>query len=85
MNIHIGCAYNVGKSWKNYDCTPTSRIEKIPIIGNFIKIKLYKRRFPKEVINLPYRINIDTGCFFSGKLSSVCLNDNNNERKFIYS
>ena len=39
----------------------------------------------KEVINLPYRINIDTGCFFSGKLSSVCLNDNNNERKFIYS
>ena len=39
----------------------------------------------KEVINLPYRINIDTGCFFSGKLSSVCLNDDNNERKFIYS
>ena len=39
----------------------------------------------KEVISLPYRINIDTGCFFSGKLSSVCLNDDNNERKFIYS
>ena len=39
----------------------------------------------KEVIDFPYRINIDTGCFFSGKLSSVCLNDNNNERKFIYS
>ena len=39
----------------------------------------------KEVINFPYRINIDTGCFFSGKLSCVCLNDNNNERKFIYS
>ena len=34
MNIHIGCGYAVGKSWKNYDCTPTSRIEKIPILEN---------------------------------------------------
>ena len=30
-NIHIGCGYTVGKSWKNYDVTPTSRFEKIPI------------------------------------------------------
>ena len=48
MNIHIGCGYAVGKSWKNYDCTPTSRIEKIPIIGKFININ--ERRFPKEVM-----------------------------------
>ena len=48
MNIHIGCAYTVGKSWKNYDCTPTSRIEKIPIIGKFININ--EKRFPKEVM-----------------------------------
>ena len=39
----------------------------------------------KEVINFPYRINIDTGCFFSGKLSCVHLNDQNNKREFIYS
>ena len=48
MNIHIGCAYTVGKSWKNYDCTPTSRIEKIPIIGKFININ--EKRFPKEIM-----------------------------------
>ena len=48
MNINIGCAYTAGKSWKNYDCTPTSRIEKFPIIGKFININ--EKRFPKEVM-----------------------------------
>ena len=37
----------------------------------------------KNVVNFPYRINIDTGCYFSGKLSCVCLNDINDERNFI--
>ena len=48
MNIHIGCGYTIGKSWKNYDCTQTSRFEKIPIIGKFFNIN--KKRFPKEVL-----------------------------------
>ena len=39
----------------------------------------------KDVINFPYRINIDTGCFFSGKLSCVCISDKNKKREFIYS
>ena len=51
----------------------------------FEKIIVHGHTPEKEVVNFPYRINIDTGCFFSGKLSSVCLNDKNNERKFIYS
>jgi serine/threonine protein phosphatase 1 len=33
--------------------------------------------------NNPYRINIDTGCYFSGKLTAVCLNDLNDSRRFI--
>ena len=48
MNINIGCGYTVGKSWKNYDCTPTAKFEKIPIIGKLININ--EKRFPKEVI-----------------------------------
>ena len=36
-----------------------------------------------NIINNPYRINIDTGCYFSGKLSSVCLSDVNDSRIFI--
>ena len=37
----------------------------------------------KDVINHPYRINIDTGCYFSGKLTCVRLNDHNDDRFFI--
>ena len=39
----------------------------------------------KKIVNYPYRINIDTGCFFSGKLSCVNLNDFDGKRDFIYS
>ena len=51
----------------------------------FEKIVVHGHTPEKEVVNFPYRINIDTGCFFSRKLSCVCLNHKNNERKFIYS
>ena len=49
------------------------------------KIIVHGHTPEKDVINFPYRINVDTGCFFSRKLSCVCLNDENKERKFIYS
>ena len=51
----------------------------------FKQIIIHGHTPEKEVISLPYRINIDTGCFFSGKLSCVCLNDKNKKREFIYS
>ena len=59
--------------------------EKIDAVCKFEKIIVHGHTPENDIINFPYRINIDTGCFFSGKLSCVCLNDNNNERKFIYS
>ena len=49
------------------------------------KIIIHGHTPQKEIINFPYRISIDTGCFFSGKLSCVHLNDSNEQRKFIYS
>ena len=39
----------------------------------------------KKLLIFPYRINVDTGSFFSGKLSCVCVNDKNKKREFIYS
>ena len=51
----------------------------------FEKIIIHGHTPESDIINFPYRINIDIGCFFSGKLSCVCLNDNNNKREFIYS
>ncbi len=47
------------------------------------KIIVHGHTPEKNVVNFPYRINIDTGCYFSGKLSCVCLNDLNEERYFI--
>lgn len=48
MNIHIGCEFKIGKGWKNYDVTYVAIFEKIPIIGNLIKIN--SKKYPKEVI-----------------------------------
>ena len=51
----------------------------------FEKIIVHGHTPEKEVVNFPYRINVDTGSFFSGKLSCVCVNDKNKKREFIYS
>jgi serine/threonine protein phosphatase 1 len=37
----------------------------------------------EKVVNDSYRINIDSGCYFSGRLTSVLLNDNDDKRIFI--
>lgn len=45
--IHVGCHFTVGRSWENFDASPTLRFERIPLIG-----RLYTkndRRFPDEV------------------------------------
>ena len=48
MNIHIGCEFKIGRSWKNYDISITAQIEKIPLLRKFIKINALP--YPKEVI-----------------------------------
>ena len=47
------------------------------------KIIVHGHTPEQNIVNHPFRINIDTGCFFSGKLSSVFLNDEIDQRKFI--
>ena len=37
----------------------------------------------ENIISDPFRINIDSGCYFSGKLTSVRLTDDNDSRIFI--
>ena len=51
----------------------------------FEKIIVHGHTPEKEAVSYPYRINIDTGCFFSGKLSCVCVNDQDKKSEFIYS
>ena len=47
------------------------------------KIIVHGHTPESETVNHLFRINIDTGCFFSGKLTSVCLNDTDDSRVFI--
>ena len=47
------------------------------------KIIVHGHTPEKDFIDLPGRINVDTGCYFSGKLSCVCLSDINESRYFI--
>ena len=47
------------------------------------KIIIHGHTPVENITNHPYRINIDTGCFFSGKLTSVCLSDDVESRLFI--
>lgn len=47
MYVHYGCGMRAPKSWRNFDCSPTLRFERIPLVG-----KLYtknKTRFPNNV------------------------------------
>ena len=45
--IQYGCGFSAPDCWRNFDSSPTLRIERIPIIGKpFHKNKV---RFPKNV------------------------------------
>ena len=47
-NYHIGCGYKIGKSWKNYDASPISLVDRIPLINKILKFNT--RKFPNEII-----------------------------------
>jgi serine/threonine protein phosphatase 1 len=47
------------------------------------KIIVHGHTPEENIINNPYRINVDTGCYFSGILSCACLSDLDDSRSFI--
>ena len=47
------------------------------------KIIVHGHTPEESIVNDEYRINADSGCYFSGKLSSVCLRDDDDNRIFI--
>ena len=47
------------------------------------KIIIHGHTPEQNIVNDSYRVNIDTGCYFSGKLTCVCLSDTNDSRSFI--
>ena len=47
------------------------------------KIIVHGHTPEENIISDPFRINIDSGCYFSGKLSCVCLTNLDSSRTFI--
>jgi SAM-dependent methyltransferase len=47
MHVQYGCGFSVGAGWRNFDASPTLRLERIPGLGRFIKKNAH--RFPLEV------------------------------------
>ncbi len=86
--INIGCGFSTGKSWQNFDASPTLRFERIPILGSFYTKN--DRRFPKNakygniVKSQLCRTNGADAIFCSHMLEHISLGDMRRALKNIY-
>lgn len=49
MHVQYGCGLSAPKEWRNYDISPTLRIQKIPLIGKLILKAFHPVMFPDNV------------------------------------
>src|SRR6478609_9406318 len=80
LYVQYGCGLSAPKEWKNFDGSPTLRIQKIPIIGSVLKSKL-NVTFPSNVLygdivkGLPVNANSCDGIYCSHILEHLSLQD----------
>lgn len=78
--VQYGCGLSAPEEWKNFDVSPTLRIQKTPIIGQMIKNRL-NVVFPDNVLygdiikGLPIKDNSCDGVYCSHTLEHLSLND----------
>ena len=46
MYIQYGCGLSAPENWKNFDSSPTLRLQKVPLLGKLVN----KTPFPSKVI-----------------------------------
>lgn len=80
LYVQYGCGLSAPKEWKNFDVSPTLRIQKTPIIGNIVKGRL-NVVFPDNVLygdiikGLPIKDHSCDGVYCSHTLEHLSLND----------
>lgn len=80
LYVQYGCGLSAPVEWKNFDVSPTLRIQRIPIIGILIKTKL-NIVFPSNVLygdiikGLPIKDNSCDGIYCSHTLEHLSLDD----------
>ena len=78
--VQYGCGLSAPIEWKNFDVSPTLRIQKNPILGSLLKRKL-NTVFPDNVLygdiikGLPVRDNSVDGVYCSHTLEHLSLDD----------
>lgn len=78
--IHYGCGLSAPKEWKNFDTSPTLRLQKLPLIGTLVKGRL-NAVFPDNVFygdivkGLPLEENSCDAVYCSHVLEHLALKD----------
>jgi len=78
--VQYGCGLSAPKEWKNFDVSPTLRIQKTPIVGNLFKSRL-NTVFPENVQygdiikGLPVKDDSVDGVYCSHTLEHLSLED----------
>jgi SAM-dependent methyltransferase len=80
--VQYGCGFSVGEDWLNFDSSPTLRIERLPIIGTFLKgMAGHTQHFPDQVKygdicrGLPVPDNSIRGVYASHVLEHLAYDD----------
>lgn len=80
LYVHYGCGLSAPIEWKNFDVSPTLRIQKAPLIGRLLKGRL-NVVFPSNVLfgdivkGLPIQDNSCDGVYCSHTLEHLSLED----------
>jgi len=80
LYVHYGCGLSAPMEWKNFDASPTLRIQRLPFIGALFK-KRFNVVFPKNVRygdivkGLPLEDNSCSAIYCSHVLEHLSLED----------
>ncbi len=78
--IQFGCGYSAPEGWINFDISPTLRLQKIPLLGDFLRnrmIYVFPRnaRYGDIVKGLPLKPGTCQGIYCSHVLEHLALED----------
>jgi hypothetical protein len=80
LYVQYGCGLSAPKEWKNFDASPSLRIQRIPLIGKLLKSKMNiifasNVQYGNIIKGLPVRENSCDGLYCSHVLEHLSLQD----------
>ena len=78
LNVQYGCGLSAPDGWKNFDSSPTLRLQKLPLIGRFIKkVEFSPRILYGDILKRLPGISLQScdAIYCSHVLEHLCLED----------